>query len=170
MKHFFNAVPPLKTGVPTGEAMEQAVREATAAAARLLNEYAPVTVTCERYAEKEPHPGGQEAFAIRVQLPWQRRPQTRVIIEVSVDERILRAASRKPILHEYGEALEASASVYALEEIVAEKLRAILQHIEKLSNSGPPPISSSTRCWLMWRERGSNGWGRWSRTYPASRR
>jgi predicted nucleotidyltransferase component of viral defense system len=123
-------------GAPTGKAMEAAVRDATSSAARLLNELAPVALTCERYTEKEPHPGGQEAFAVRAQLPWHRQPQARVIIEISVDERVLRPASRRPILHEYGEPLEASVSVYALEEIVAEKLRAILQHIEELESRG----------------------------------
>jgi predicted nucleotidyltransferase component of viral defense system len=123
-------------GVPTGEAMEQAIRGATATAAGILNDHTPVTLTCERYTEKEPHPGGQEAFAIRAQLPWHRQPQARVIIEVCVDERVLKPAARKPILHEYGEPLEASVSVYALEEIIAEKLRAILQHIEKLESRG----------------------------------
>jgi len=93
-------------------------------------------LTCERYTEKEPHPGGQEAFAIRGQLPWHRQPQARVIIEVSLDERVLRPVHRKAILHEYDESIDASVSVYALEEIVAEKLRAILQHIEKLESRG----------------------------------
>jgi hypothetical protein len=32
---------------------------------KLLDEYAPVEISCERYTEKEPHPGGQEAFTIR---------------------------------------------------------------------------------------------------------
>ena len=26
--------------------------------------YAPVAITCERYVERDPHPRGQEAFAI----------------------------------------------------------------------------------------------------------
>ena len=56
-------------GVPTGEAMERAVREACDAASKLLDEYAPVEIACERYTEKDPHPGGQEAFTIRARLP-----------------------------------------------------------------------------------------------------
>jgi len=46
-------------GVPTGDAMERAVRDACAAASKLLDEYAPVEIACERYTEKDPHPGGQ---------------------------------------------------------------------------------------------------------------
>ena len=43
-------------GVPTGDAMEHAVREVCSVASMLLDEYAPVEITCERYTEREPHP------------------------------------------------------------------------------------------------------------------
>ncbi|MCD6298487.1 MAG: nucleotidyl transferase AbiEii/AbiGii toxin family protein, partial [Deltaproteobacteria bacterium] len=43
---------------------------------------------------------------------------------------------KRNIIHEYGEPIEAQVRVYALEEIVAEKLRAILQHVEKLQQRG----------------------------------
>jgi len=52
--------------VPTGERMEEAIREACDRAVSLLDKYAPVEILCERYTEREPHPGGQEAFTIRV--------------------------------------------------------------------------------------------------------
>ena len=123
-------------GVPTGEVMEHAVREACDAASEMLDEYAPVEVACERYTEKDPHPGGQEAFTIRAHFPWQRQPQTRVMIETAVDEKVLKPAPRRKVIHEYGEPLEVEVRVYALEEIVAEKLRAILQHIDKLEKRG----------------------------------
>ncbi|MFQ5891138.1 MAG: nucleotidyl transferase AbiEii/AbiGii toxin family protein [Gemmatimonadota bacterium] len=123
-------------GVPTGDEMERAVREACEVASKLLDEYAPVEIACERYTEKDPHPGGQEAFTIRARLPWQKQPQTRVMIETAVDEKILKATPKLKIIHEYGEPLDADVRVYALEEIVAEKLRAILQHVEKLEERG----------------------------------
>jgi predicted nucleotidyltransferase component of viral defense system len=123
-------------GVPTGDAMERAVRETCEAAAKLLEEYAPVEIACERYAEKEPHPGGQEAFTIRARLPWQRHPQTRVMIETAVDEKILKPVEKRKVIHEYGEQLEAVIKVYSLEEVVAEKLRAILQHVERIEERG----------------------------------
>lgn len=121
---------------PTGTAMEAAVREACEQAAKLLDEYAPVEIRPERYAEKDPHPGGQEAFTIRVRLPWQKEPLTRVIIETAIDENVLKTPEKRKVLHEYGEPLDADVLVYALEEIVAEKLRAILQHIKKLEERG----------------------------------
>lgn len=122
--------------VPTGERMEEAMREACDRTVRLLDEYAPVEIVCERYTEREPHPGGQEAFTIRVQFPWQHTPQTRVMIETAVDEKILKPVQIRSIIHGYGEPLEAQVQVYALEEIVAEKLRAILQHVEELHERG----------------------------------
>jgi predicted nucleotidyltransferase component of viral defense system len=123
-------------GVPTGDVMERAVREACDAAVMLLDEYAPVEIACERYTEKAPHPGGQETFVIHARLPWQRRPQTRVMIETTMDEKILRSAPGRKLIHEYGEPIESEVRVYALEEIVAEKLRAIMQHVEELETRG----------------------------------
>ena len=102
----------------------------------LLDEYAPVEITCERYSERLPHPAGQEAFAIRARLPWHRGLQTRVMVEITVDEEILRPAEPRLVLHDYGEPLEARVLVYSLEEIVAEKLRAILQHAKRLQERG----------------------------------
>ena len=94
-------------GVPIGETMERAVQEACHAASKLLEEYAQVEIACQRYTEKDPHPGGQESFTIRARFPWQRRPQTRVMIETTVDEKVLKPALKRRILHEYGEPLEA---------------------------------------------------------------
>jgi predicted nucleotidyltransferase component of viral defense system len=122
--------------VPVGEEMERAIRELCDRAESLLDEYAPVEIVCERYTEREPHPGGQEAFTVRFRLPWQRKPQTRVMVETAVDEKVLKPVQKRSIIHEYGEPLEAQVQVYGLEEIVAEKLRAILQHTEKLHERG----------------------------------
>ena len=123
-------------GVPTGEALLVAVGEACAAAAMLLDEFAPVGIDCTRYTERDPHPGGQEAFTIRARLPWQKEPTTRVMVEVTMDEPVIWPVTRRPVLHEYGEPIQADVPVYALEEIVAEKLRAILQHSRRLELRG----------------------------------
>ncbi len=50
-------------GAPTGDAMEDAVRSTCREAVGLLDEYAPVAFECERYTEREPHPGGHETIA-----------------------------------------------------------------------------------------------------------
>jgi predicted nucleotidyltransferase component of viral defense system len=121
---------------PREEAMEAAMQEACAQAVRLVDPYAPVEISCERYTERDPHPAGQEAFTVRARLPWQSASHTRIRVEITVDEKVLRPCSRRPVLHEYGEPLQTSILVYSLEEIVAEKLRAILQHAEALKERG----------------------------------
>lgn len=121
---------------PTGGGMDTAMKEACSHAMRLLNEYSPVEILCERYTERDPHPAGQEGFNIRARLPWQRTAQTRIMVEITVDEKILKPYAKRPVLHDYGEQLEAQVLVYSLEEILAEKLRAILQHVEALRERG----------------------------------
>jgi predicted nucleotidyltransferase component of viral defense system len=58
------------------------------------------------------------------------------MIETAVDEKILKPVEKRSIIHEYGEPLKVQVPVYALEEIVAEKLQAILQHVEMLQERG----------------------------------
>ncbi|MFC1762974.1 nucleotidyl transferase AbiEii/AbiGii toxin family protein [Planctomycetota bacterium] len=123
-------------GVPLGQELETEIDAICRNAAKMVDEYAPVRIEWERYTEKDPHPGGQEAFAIRAQLPWQRQPQTRILIEISVDEKVLRSPCHRAVIHDYGEPIEAELQVYTLEEVIAEKLRAILQHQEKLEERG----------------------------------
>lgn len=118
--------------VPAGAEMDAAMREACEQATKLLDPYAPVEIICERHVEREPHPGGQEGFDIHARLPWQRRPQTNVMVEIAVDEKLLRPPLRRAVLHDYGEPFDTEVLVYSIEEIVAEKLRAILQHARTL--------------------------------------
>lgn len=122
--------------VPTGATMESAMQEACTQAVKLLDPYAPVEIVCERHIEREPHPGGQEAFDIRARFPWHRQPQAHVMVETTVDEPLLKPPLRRSVLHDYGEPLAAQVSVYSLEEIIAEKLRAILQHQRALERRG----------------------------------
>lgn len=122
--------------VPVGADMEAAIRDACAAASKLLDPYAPVEIVCARHVERDPHPAGQEAFDIRARFPWHRRPQTNVMIETATDEKVLKPPLWRSVLHDYGETLDLKVQVYSLEEIVAEKLRAILQHMRSLERRG----------------------------------
>jgi len=122
--------------VPTGAAMESAMQEACTHAVKLLDPYVPLDIVCERHVEREPHPGGQEAFDIRARFPWHRQPQAHVMVEIAVDEPLLKPPLRRAVLHDYGEPLNAQVPVYSLEEIMAEKLRAILQHVRALERRG----------------------------------
>lgn len=122
--------------IPVGQSMAEAMKASCRIAARLLDEHAPIAIFCERYTEKAPHPGGQEAFSIHAKFPWHKEPQTRVMVEVSVDEKVIKPTPWRAVIHEYGEPLDAKVQAYALEEIVAEKLRAILQHLDRLEERG----------------------------------
>ena len=107
-----------------------------AAAARMLSERERVEIVCERLRVRAPHPARQEAFIIRAAFPWHRRPHTRVKVEFTMVENIVWPTSKRKVIHEYGEPLEAEFQVYALEEIVAEKLCATLHQIEVLEGRG----------------------------------
>jgi predicted nucleotidyltransferase component of viral defense system len=128
----FTAIAP----VPTSTVINSAMQETCARAVKLLDPYAPVEISCERHVERDPHPGAQEAFDIRAQFPWHRTPQTKVMVEISIDERLLKPPVHRSVLHDYGESFDVKLSVYAMEEIVAEKLRAILQHLRTLERRG----------------------------------
>jgi len=121
---------------PRGRELEVAVANACAHAVRFADQYAPIEVISERYEERLPHPRGQEAFKISVRLPWHRAPSANVLVEVTTDERIFLPVRRRKVLHEYGETFSAKVPVYALEEIVAEKLRGVLQYERQLEQRG----------------------------------
>lgn len=95
-----------------------------------------VEFTAEAYKEKAPHPFRQSAHIIRAKFPWQRAPLTRIKFEVSRDERIFQPAKDLAILHEYGENFTQKIQAYALEEIIAEKYRGILQNQQHLQDKG----------------------------------
>ena len=44
--------------------------------------------------------------------------------------------AQREIMHEYGEPLKVEVSTYSLEEVVAEKLRAVLQQVDQLESRG----------------------------------
>ena len=121
---------------PTGNDMESAMQAACLKAVELLDTFAPVDIVCERHVEREAHPNQQESFDIRARFAWHHNLQTHVMVEISVDEKLLRPRVVRDVLHDYGEPLDAKISVYSLEEIVVEKLRAILQHYRTLQRRG----------------------------------
>ncbi|MCZ7663121.1 MAG: nucleotidyl transferase AbiEii/AbiGii toxin family protein [Thermoleophilia bacterium] len=98
----------------------------------------------------------EEAFSVRARFPWHRQPHTHVMVEISMDEQVFKPTPSRAILHEYGEALTATVRVYSMEEIVAEKLRAILQHVEMLNERGWSR-SRARDFYDLWRILGSYG-------------
>lgn len=102
----------------------------------MLNERGPFQVTFEPLLLKLLHPGEQKAYLVRVQFPEQRQPLCRLKVEISVDEPILFPTETRPVLHGFSESISAQIAVYALLEITAEKLRALLQSKTRLQKRG----------------------------------
>jgi predicted nucleotidyltransferase component of viral defense system len=121
---------------PTGPGLEAALREVATDTAGLLAAHGPFDVSLERYTEHSPHPAGQEAFIVRVRFPWHPSPLCRVKLEVTHDEPVLLPPEERPILHAFEETIEGTIRCYRLEEVVAEKLRALLQTQQRLHARG----------------------------------
>ncbi|MBN1856199.1 MAG: nucleotidyl transferase AbiEii/AbiGii toxin family protein [Dehalococcoidia bacterium] len=124
------------TSAPTGEKLEDALNEAVREAGRMISVQGPFALQVERYLERNPHPLGQDAFTIRVRFPWQRQALCRLKIEISHTEPVLMKPELRTLLHGYEEKLDCQVQSYPLEEIVAEKLRALLQTHQKLVTRG----------------------------------
>nr|BAL53481.1 hypothetical conserved protein [uncultured Chloroflexota bacterium] len=103
---------------------------------RLLQGRGPFQVQFEPLVLREPHPFAQAAFLVRVQFPAHHQPLCRLKVEVTVDEPLLLPPEKRHILHDYPEPFRSEVSVYSLAEIVAEKLRALLQSKSRLQARG----------------------------------
>jgi len=124
----------LKLGVlPNGNELLHAAVDHMA---DLLQEKGPFDVQVEPLTLRLPHPGEQMAYMVRVRFPDQRQALCRLKVEITVDEPVLLEVREHPILHGFGEKIETTISGYVLEEIVAEKLRALLQSRQKLAERG----------------------------------
>lgn len=113
--------------------LELYLQQACAKAIELMEEYFPSPILkITKYEENQPHPERQLAYVIRGQLPWHREPVVKVMLEITMAEKVLLPLKSRKIIHNYGEELNLTANVYSLEEIISEKLRAILQYTKKL--------------------------------------
>ena len=121
---------------PKKKALENALQEAIKISTDLLSHYGPFELQLSRYPETNPHPTGQEAFNIGVKFPWHRSALCTIKIEVTHDEPVILSPEYKPILHGYDEILDCDVACYHIEEIIAEKLRALLQTHKKLITRG----------------------------------
>lgn len=121
-----------KENAPKGKILETAVSQICKHVEESMGQYGIVNVFSKVYREKQRHPHGQEAFTIYAQFPWQKQPLTRVMIEVTYSEELLLLPIERDLIHPYGNELNASILTYSLDEIILEKLRAILQQTKKL--------------------------------------
>ena len=115
---------------PKGDALVQALSEAVEISKKLLNEYGAFSIELKRNPEHAPHPKGQEAFNIYLKFPWQPTPLCRIKVEVTHDEPVILTPIKKPILHDYQELIECIVACYPIEEVIAEKLRALCKRIK----------------------------------------
>ena len=121
---------------PKNQALESALHAAIDISSKLLSNYGPFEIQLKRYPERDAHPTGQEAFNVNVKFPWHRSALCTIKVEITHDEPVIVSPEYKPILHGYGEALDCTVACYHIEEIIAEKLRALLQTHKKLITRG----------------------------------
>jgi predicted nucleotidyltransferase component of viral defense system len=103
---------------------------------KMLNQQGPFQIQYELLTLREPHPDDQVSYIVRVRFPTHRQPLCRLKVEITVDELVLLPTENLPILHYFGEIIDVAIPSYALEEIVAEKLRALLQSKKNLVTRG----------------------------------
>ncbi len=125
-----------KEDIPKESELEKEIMNSCRLATKLVQVFSPLQLKSERYIEKIPHPMGQEAFTVRGKFPWHQQFFVKAMIEITMDEPIIIKPEKKQIIHGYEEKVFQNILVYSLEEIVAEKLRALLQHLQKLEERG----------------------------------
>lgn len=118
---------------PSREELEEIISQSTEETRRLLETYGRFTVEVKRLRETRPHPKGQDAFNIRVRFPWYGERVCSIKVEITRDEPVLLEPLVRPILHDYEEDLDVVIRCYRLEEIVAEKMRSLLQSRDRLA-------------------------------------
>ena len=114
-------------GGPRGSDLEAAVARIAAGAQQASLERGSFRVASARRNESEPHPGAQEAFQVRVQYPWHSQPLCSIKLEMTTDESVLLPTICRNLLDSAEDRSDTMLVCYALEEIVAEKLRTPLQ-------------------------------------------
>ena len=122
-------------GAPAGQLLENALKDAALIAKRyLIEHYGPFDIQIKRKIERKAHPRGQEAFDIRVKFPKHSNGLSCGIkIEITHDEPVLLTPVDMSIIHQYDEPFEITIACYPIEEIISEKLRALLQTHEKIA-------------------------------------
>lgn len=115
---------------------DEVVQQAVERMEQLLLQRGPFAASVERLTLRDPHPGNQAAFTVQVRFPTQRQALCRLKIEITRDELILMSPAGRSLLHSYPEDLMVLLWCYPLEEIVAEKLRALLQSRARLQSRG----------------------------------
>ena len=123
-------------GAPENKGLENTWSEISNTAEKAMSELADIKLFFTRYREKSKHPHRQEAFVIRAQYPWQREPLTKIMVEVTYAEKIVTRPKTMTLLHTYEQIPEGDVTVYSIEEVIIEKLRAMLENAKKIHERG----------------------------------
>ena len=83
-------------------------------------------VVCSPHPFKNTTTGAAFRLRFLLHFPLATAP-TSVTVEFSLDEVLVTAPTRRHLTHHYNEPLQASILAYSLDEMIAEKLRALLQ-------------------------------------------
>lgn len=122
---------------PIGDELEMLINQAITFVNTEFNEKnIDIVFKAQRYIEKRPHPDNQEAFTIFIRFPWQREALTSVMVEITLSEVVYLEVKQKAIIHGYEEPCAGIISTYCLEEIIAEKISALLSFSKKLHERG----------------------------------
>lgn len=105
-------------------------------AENLLRDRGAFRVEHQALILRETHLAGQSCYIVRVKFPYHREALCRLKVEITIDEPILLRPARRSIVHDFAENLVGEAPVYQLQEVVAEKLRALLQSLARIENRG----------------------------------
>jgi len=116
--------------------IDAAMHAAADATRAMLLEEGPFEVALERLTLRDPHPGGQDGFTARVRFPNHREAMCRLKVEITHDEEVLMPPVLRSLLHPYPDPPSADWRCYALDEVIAEKLRALLQSRARLQARG----------------------------------
>jgi predicted nucleotidyltransferase component of viral defense system len=119
------------------DALVAALREAIERALTSLSERGPFDIRIERKLHRRPHPQGQVDCKIAVRYPWMNLAHCTLKVEINPDEPVVLEPAMQQLIHTYsGGSLDAVIPSYRLEEVAAEKLRALLQKRQQIARKG----------------------------------
>lgn len=116
--------------------LDDRIHRAVQKAEELMQERGPFRIEHEPMTLRDPHPGGQSSYIVRVQFPYHRTPACRLKVEITIDEPVILEPDRRSIIHDFPEDLTGEVFVYQLLEVAAEKMRSLLQSLARMEERG----------------------------------
>lgn len=116
--------------------LDDRIHRAVQKAEELMQERRPFRVEHEPMTQRDPHPGGQSSYIVRVQFPHHQMSLCRLKVVITIDEPVILEPDRRSIIHDFPEVLTGTVLVYQLLEVAAEKMRALLQSLARVEERG----------------------------------